>query len=84
MIKAAGKGPLGNFTSVTLGISRGNWERLLANQPIVVDLRDIHPELPDLKVCLLGGETERDIYEDLRAIAPLRPNPYDTEREERQ
>lgn len=83
MIKAASKGPLGNVNGVFLGISRGNWDKLLAGQPIMVKLRDLHPELPDITVTLLGGETENDIMEDLRVLGPVRPNPHDTEPEGR-
>lgn len=83
MIKAVTRGPLGNFTGVIFGISRGNWNKLYAGQPIVVKLRELHPDLPDIAVSLLGGETEDDIMEDFRVLAPMRPNPHDTEQEER-
>lgn len=53
---------------VFLGLSRENTVRLLANQPIPVKLRELHPDLPDVTVVLLGGETEAEIAEDLRAL----------------
>ncbi len=54
--------------TVFLGLSRENTRRLLADQPIVVKLRDLHPALPDLTVVLLGGETEELIEAQLRAL----------------
>jgi hypothetical protein len=66
MIKAVASGPDGSV--VFLGLSRENTRRLLDNQPIRVRLRELHPDLPDLTVVLLGGETEDDIAEDLRVL----------------
>jgi hypothetical protein len=66
---------------VFLGLSRLNTEKLLNNQPIRIRLRDMHPELPDLVIILMGGETEADLAEDLRAVAP---NVFDREPGERQ
>lgn len=83
MIKAATRGREGEFDGVILGISRGNWNKLIKGQPILVKLRDLHPDLPDIAVTLLGGETEQDIMEDLRVLGPIRPNPHDTEPEGR-
>ena len=54
--------------TVLLGLSRQNTDGLHANRPIPVRLRDLHPDLPDLTIVLLGGETEEDIVEDLRAL----------------
>lgn len=68
MIKAVASGESG--TIVFLGLSRENTARLLANQPIPVKLRELHADLPDLTVVLLGGETEDDIAEDLRVLGP--------------
>jgi hypothetical protein len=68
MIKAVGSGGPTNKPLVFLGLSRRNTELLLAGKPIVVRLRDLHADLPELDVVLLGGETEDDIAEDLRAM----------------
>lgn len=54
--------------TVILGLSAENMRRLLANQPIPVDLKELHPDLPELRIVLLGGETEDDLAEDLRAL----------------
>jgi hypothetical protein len=69
VIKAVASGADG-APVVFLGLSRENCTRLLANQPIPVRLRELHPDLPDLTVMLLGGETEDDIAEDLRVLGP--------------
>jgi hypothetical protein len=66
VIKAVGTGRGGPV--VFLGLSRENTRRLLANQPIRVRSRELHADLPDLTVVLLGGETEDDIAEDLRVL----------------
>ena len=73
MIKAVASQKDGS-TAVFLGLSRENVDRLLANQPIPVKLRELHPDLPDLTIILLGGETEDDIAEDLRSLGPVRPS----------
>lgn len=67
MIKAVAGGP-GGPSTVILGLSRMNTERLLDNQPILVSLRELHRSLPDIKVLLLAGETEDVLTEDLRAM----------------
>lgn len=66
MIKAVGSGADGPI--VFLGLSRENCTRLLANQPIPVRLRELSPDLPDLTIVLIGGETEADMAEDLRSL----------------
>lgn len=61
---------------VFLGLTRDNTDRLHTNQPIAVSLRALHPDLPDLEVVLMAGETEADITEDLRALGgPPTPPP---------
>lgn len=66
MIKAVAGGPA--RPTVFLGLSRENTDRLHANQPIAVRLRELHPNLPDITVVLLAGDTEDDIAEDLAAL----------------
>lgn len=58
---------------IFLGLSDLNWERLRANKPILVRLRDLADSLPDLDVVLLGGATEEEIVEDIRSLGPIRP-----------
>lgn len=73
MIKAVASGKNGKPV-VILGLSRENTVRLLSNMPIPVKLRELSPDLPDIEIVLLGGETEADIAEDLRALGPMRPS----------
>lgn len=68
MIKAGGKTAEGRPLLV-IGLSRGNVERLLDNQPIRFAADPLGVEC---EVLILGGETEADIVEDLRALAPIR------------
>ena len=77
MIKAVASAPNG-APMVMLGLSDENWKRLRAGQPIVVKLRELDPELPDVRIILLGGETEEEMIEDLRALGPVAP-PRDVE-----
>lgn len=70
MIKAVARGPAS--TNVILGLSDGNWARLRKGEPILVRLRELDPDLPDIGVILLGGETEQSLAEDLRVLGPVR------------
>lgn len=70
MIKAVG-GPPGEPVLI-LGLSKLNTERLLANQPIRISPEEVEKMgLPSMTIVLLGGDTENDIMEDLRAIGWL-------------
>jgi hypothetical protein len=52
---------------IGLGLSRANTERLLAGQPIAVELRELN--LPwDGSIVLLAGETEESLGRDLRSL----------------
>lgn len=75
MLKAVGKNAVGVPQTIILGLSRANTERLHANQPIPVRLRELDPSLPDLTVVLLAGETEDDLAEDLRSLGRVREMP---------
>lgn len=79
MIKAVAKGKRGQPV-VILGLSAENMKRLMANKPIPVKLRQLHPDLPDLDILILGGQTEDDIAEDLRSLGgqPHEGDPADT------
>lgn len=72
MLKALSTaGPEGQRTLV-LGLSDENWARLRAGQPIPVRLQDLDPALPPLTVVLMGGSTEAELFEDLRANVRVR------------
>ncbi|MDX3748713.1 hypothetical protein [Streptomyces sp. AK08-02] len=61
MIKAVlrdRKGPV-----VLLGLSGENVTRLMADEPILVDLAELG--LPPLRIAILGGRTEADITQQL-------------------
>lgn len=52
---------------VILGLSAGNVQRLMAGQPIKVELDELIGEhSPRIAVLLVGGETEQSIESDLR------------------
>lgn len=70
MIKAFGRTSDGRPLLI-LGLSRANMERLLDNQPIrfAADPLGVVCE-----VLILGGETENDIAEDLRALGARTQN----------
>jgi hypothetical protein len=50
---------------VILGLSGENMTRLMADEPILIDLADLG--LPAQRVVLVGGRTEADIAEKLKA-----------------
>jgi hypothetical protein len=50
---------------VILGLSAANTQRLLAGQPIRVDLSELIKTEPHVVVLLVGGETEQSIQSDL-------------------
>jgi hypothetical protein len=58
--------------SLILGLSDENWRRMRAGEPIAVRLQDLDPDLPPMTVLLIGGATEEEMYEDLRARVPIR------------
>jgi hypothetical protein len=53
---------------IGIGLSAENWRRLESGHPILFNLGEIHPDLADCEVVLLGGQTEADIKGQL---APL-------------
>lgn len=67
MIKALSSPAPGGHRTLALGLSDENWARLRAGQPIAVRLRDLDPALPPLTVLIIGGSTEAEMFEDLRA-----------------
>lgn len=70
MIKAIGTSKSGQ-TTVFLGLSRTNTERLMMGQPIPVRLRNLNSNLPDIQILIFGGETEESMVEELRAAGLL-------------
>lgn len=63
MIKAV-SGPL-NHPTVWFGLSGENITRLMNNEPILINLKELHPELPNVDIVLVGGKTENTIKEQL-------------------
>lgn len=69
MIKAVGEragAPL-----VILGLSGENMTRLMAKEPIMLDLSELG--LPRMTVLIIGGRTEADIESDLRRHGLVEP-----------
>lgn len=64
MIKALLREPTG-APVIVLGLSGENMTRLLADEPIVVQLADLG--LPPGKILIMGGRTEEVIAADLTA-----------------
>ena len=50
---------------VLLGLSRANVERLMQDQPIRFDGREVG--LPGIAIVIIGGETEQAMTDQLRA-----------------
>lgn len=55
---------------ILLGLSRGNMDKLLAGQPILVMCDQVAAqageEIPKLAVAIIGGETEESMFEELK------------------
>lgn len=64
MIKALLRETAGTAV-VVLGLSGENMARLMADEPIVVQLADLG--LPPMKILIMGGRTESDIAATLTA-----------------
>lgn len=65
MIKASGRTGDGRPLAI-LGLSGENVTRLMAGEPMVLELRELG--LPDVQVLLVGGRTEGDITAALYAV----------------
>lgn len=64
MIKAVGAKASGS-TVVFLGLSRRNTELLLEDKPMVIDLHQLDPRLPEVEIVLFAGETEEELASQL-------------------
>jgi len=53
-------GPVSNPT-VLLGISGENITRLMADEPILINLKDLHDLLPNVNILLIAGHTEESL-----------------------
>ncbi len=71
MIKATGRTGDGK-PLVVLGLSGENMTRLMADEPIPVDLGELG--LPPMQVLLVGGRTEQAIVEQLKSVGLLAPD----------
>lgn len=68
MIKAAGSNSDG-VPMLLLGLSAENMRRLSRGKPIRISSAETKAMgLPELTVVILGGDTESDIIDDLRAM----------------
>lgn len=67
MIKASGKTGDGR-PFVLLGLSGENVTRMVAGEPVKLNLKDVG--LDDIEVAIVYGKTESDIVEQLRAATP--------------
>jgi hypothetical protein len=65
MIKATAYDGRNPQPIVILGLSGENMARLMADEPILIDLADLG--LPPQQVALVGGRTEADIAAKLKA-----------------
>lgn len=63
MIKAI-SGPA-HHPTVWFGLSGENMTRLMADEPILIKLKELHPDLPNIEIVILGGKTEDSIRQQL-------------------
>lgn len=71
MLKAVGVNDKGDVGTVIIGLSRENTELLLAGEPIMFRMQEIHPKAPNIAVVVIGNETEADLIEDFRVLGPV-------------
>lgn len=68
MMKAAGTNDKGEVTTILIGLSRINTERLLEGKPIMFRATELHPNAPDIALVVIANETEDDLMQDFRVI----------------
>jgi hypothetical protein len=56
-----------------LGLSGENLTRLMANEPISVDVGQLGDGMPQMQIVLLAGKTEEEIAEQLRSAGLIGP-----------
>jgi hypothetical protein len=59
-----------DYPIVILGLSGENVTRLMADEPVAVDLQDTHPELPPMMVVLFGGRNDEILLAKLKSEIP--------------
>lgn len=69
MIKAAGTNLEKGCHMILIGLSRGNCEKLLAEEPIQFNLESMG--LPPMDILIMGGETEEAMYKELKGYGLL-------------
>lgn len=57
--------------SVVVGLSRLNCEKLLQGKPINLQLKEMG--LPDIRILIVGGESEQSIMNELTKHIPMEP-----------
>lgn len=66
---------------LVIGLSAENGRRLVGGEPIRVKAEDLAlMGLPEMEIVLVGGATEEEIAEDLRAAGWLRPDAVEYDR----
>lgn len=63
MIKAHGH--FGEHPFILVGLSQANIDKLLDSQPILIDTRELAPQLPSL-IIITAGATESSILADVQ------------------
>lgn len=57
---------------IGIGLSRGNCEKLMKGQPIVLNAEtDFGMPEVHLEILVIGGETEQAMYEELKSLGVL-------------
>lgn len=63
--------------TLILGLERANMERLIADQPIAIDVQALLQATPSIDevqdIWLVGGETLADVHADLAKGLPMPP-----------
>lgn len=73
MIKATSKMKDGRPLLI-LGLSGENFTRMLADEPMAIDVGSLGDGMPALEVVLLAGKTEQDVVDQLRSAGLIGPD----------
>jgi hypothetical protein len=57
-----------------IGLSAGNWKKLMEGQPIVVFAQEVNEQAFE-ELFIMAGETEQEMYDQLREMGVLKGVP---------
>ena len=69
---------IGNRRTLIIGLERENWNRINADMPIALNVRELLADSPNTDaiddIWLIGGETLADVHAQLKVVIPTMPD----------